>query len=182
MPTHPIDNRPVGRAPLARVRVTEARDSPNLSCVPATWPYEDFGKYLRALMQKAGIPDFAELSRITGVSQSQFSMWRRGMTQPSRRNLKRIAPALGLISPVTLYLAAGLDEQEDLELGSQPDFTVLPQQFSDLRQVYEELKAIGREDVVLSSVSVLVAGLKAELANERAHRRDQPSGRRRRAG
>lgn len=179
MTTHPTDNRPVGRAPLARVRVTTDRDTPNVSCVPATWPFEDFGRYLRALMDNAGIPDFAELSRLTGVSQSQFSMWRRGMTQPSRRNLKRIAPALGLNSPLTLYLTAGLDEQEDLELDSQPDFTVLPKPFLELLEVYEELQRVGQEDMVLSSIRVLVDGLKAQVRGVQAA---QPSGRRRRAG
>lgn len=147
-----------------------------------TWPVSDFNTYLRALMDAAGIETHAELSRLTGVSQNQFSNWRRGLAQPSRENLRKIAPAVGLRSPVTLYLAAGLEDQENLELESAPDFRVLPKQFLELREVYERMKELGREDVVLSSVSVLVAGLNAELTAELARRRDQPSGRRRRAG
>lgn len=179
MSTHPIDNRSPGRAALARVRVTTARNPPTVDCVLATWPVEDFNKYLRALMQQAEISDYAELSRLTGVSQSQFSNWRHGRTQPSRRNLKRIAPGLGLSSPLTLYLAAGLDEHEDLELDSQPDFTVLPKPFQELLEVYEQLKLAGQEDMVLSSVRVLVDGLKAQVRGVQA---GQPSGPRRRAG
>lgn len=179
MSAHPDDNRPAGHPPLARARVTKARPSPNFNCVPATWPIEEFNAYLRSLMDNAQIADYAELSRLTGVSQTQFSNWRRGLTQPGRRSLKRIAPALGLRSPVTLYLAAGLDEQEDLELESQPDFTVLPKPFQDLVEVYEQLKALGLEDMALSSIRVVVAGLKAELQERRA---DQPTRRRRKAG
>lgn len=132
-------------------------------------------------MDAAGIADFAELHRLTGVSQTQFSNWRRGISQPSRENLKRIAPALSLKSPVTLYLAAGIDEREDLELEAVPDFTVLPKPFLDLRHVYELAKSLGREDLVLSSISVLVAGLRAELNAEINQGKPQPSGRRKQA-
>lgn len=181
MSAHPIDNRPAGRPSLARVRVTRGHDSPTVDCVPATWPVEEFATYIRALMEKAGIPDFADLSRLSGVSQSQFSYWTRGKTQPSRRNLKRIASPLGLRSPVTLYIAAGLDAEEDLELDAQVDFTVLPKPFQDLRHVYERAKAMGREDLVISSISVLVSGLNAELNAEIDRGKAQPSGRRKQA-
>ena len=87
----------------------------------------------------------------------------------------------GLKSPVTLYLAAGLEEQEHLELEAVPDFTVLPKPFHDLRHVYEQAKALGREDLVLSSISVLVSGLRAELEAEINRGKPQPSGRRRQA-
>lgn len=182
MHRHPWDNRPPPRQTLARVRVTHARDSPTVDCVPATWPVEEFAEYLRTLMANAGIADFAELSRLSGVNQSQFSLWRRGKTQPSRQNLKRIYGPLGLKSPVTLYVAAGLDAEEDLELGERLDFTVLPQPFSDLHEVYERMNDLGRGPEALRSISVLVAGLKAEIAEIEAidkRRRDQPSGRRR---
>lgn len=132
-------------------------------------------------MDSAGIPDYAELSRLTGVNQTQFSLWRRGKTQPSRPNLKRIYRPLGLRSPVTLYVAAGLDAEEDLELDAGMDLTVLPKPFHDLREVYERLNDLGRGADALRSISVLVAGLKAEIAEVEAidkRRRDQPSGRR----
>lgn len=150
--------------------------------MPATWPVEDFRTYLRSLMNAAGIADYAELSELTGVNQTQFSNWNRGKSRPSRENLKRIAPVLGLRSPVTLYIASGQDAHEDLQLDDQPNFTVLPKPLRDLIDVYEQMSSLGREDVVLTSVSVLVAGLKAELIAEIDRRkRDQPSGQRRRA-
>lgn len=142
---------------------------------------EEFNSYLRALMDRAGIENYAELSRLTGVSQNQFSNWRRGLAQPSRETLRRITDALGLKSPVTLYLAAGLEEQEHLELDAAPDFTVLPKPLQDLHDVYERAKALGREDLVLSSISVLVAGLRAELDADLGRRQPQPSGRRKQA-
>jgi transcriptional regulator with XRE-family HTH domain len=182
MHRHPSDNRPPPRQTLARVRVTKARDSPTVDCMSATWPVEDFNEYLRTLMVNAGIADYAELSRLTNVNQSQFSLWRRGKTQPSRGTLKRIYGVLGLKSPVTLYVAAGLDAEEDLELGERVDFTVLPKPFHDLREVYERLNDLGRGPEALRSISVLVAGLKAEVAELESidkRRRDQPSGRRR---
>lgn len=147
--------------------------------VSKSWPVEEFNAYLRALMDAAGIENYAELSRLSGVSQNQFSNWRRGLAQPSRETLRRIVEPLGLKSPVTLYLAAGLEEQEHLELEAVPDFTVLPKPFQDLRAVYEELKRVGQEDMVLSSIRVLVDGLRAQVHGVQA---DQPSSRRRRAG
>lgn len=161
------------------MRVTGARDSPTFDCVPAIWPVEDFNRYLRTLMDNAGVRDFAELSRLTSVNQSQFSLWRRGKTQPSRANLKRIAPTLG-VPPVLLYIQAGLDAEADLDLESVPDFAALPKPFHELREVYERWTELGRGDEALRSISVLVAGLKAELgADIDRRRRDQPSGRRR---
>lgn len=179
MSTGPADNRPSPARPLNRSRVTRAEKSPTVACVSTSWPVEDFRAYLRALMDAAGIVDYAELSRLSGVSQTQLSNWRRGLSQPSRAALKRLVRPLQLKSPVTLYIAAGLDAHEDLELEAVPDFTVLPREFQDLREVYERLKAIGQEDVVLSSVRVLVAGLRAQLDVTESHR---PTGRQRRAG
>jgi transcriptional regulator with XRE-family HTH domain len=149
--------------------------------VSKSWPVDDFREYLWALMRNAGIADYAELSRLTSVSQNQFSNWRRGLAQPSRESLKKIAPTLG-VPPVLLYIQAGLDEHQDLDLTPQPDFSALPRPFHDLREVYERLNDLGRGAEALRSISVLVAGLKAEIAEAEAidkRRRDQPSGRRR---
>lgn len=131
-------------------------------------------------MTNAGIADYAELSRLSGVSQTQLSNWRRGLAQPSRQALKKIAPALN-VPPVVLYIQAGLDAEEDLALESVPDFSALPKQFHDLRDAYERMAALGRGDDALRSIALLVAGLRAELAEVEGideRRRDQPSGRR----
>jgi transcriptional regulator with XRE-family HTH domain len=153
--------------------------SPTVTCVPASWPVEDFREYVRALMDAAGIPDYAELSRLTGVSQTQFSNWRRGNSQPSRLALKKIYRALGLKSPVPLYIAAGLDTHEELELEDQPSLAVLPKPLAELLEVFEQMRALGLEDMALSSIRVVVAGLRAQLPDTR---KGQPSGQRRKAG
>lgn len=179
MSTGPTDNRPAPARPLNRARVTRAENSPTLTCVPASWPFEEFREYLRALMDAAGIPDYAELSRLTDVSQTQYSNWRRGISQPSRAALKKVYPVLGLKSPVPLYIAAGLDTHEELELDSRPDLTVLPRPMQELLEVYEQLKAVGLEEVALSSIRIVVDGLKAQVPRQRT---DRPSGQRRKAG
>lgn len=178
MTTHPDNKPPRPGPPLARPRVTSVRTTPNLACVPATWPYEQFGDYLRALMDAAGIADYAELSRLTGVNQSQFSNWRRGRSQPSTATLKRIAPALDT-PPVKLYIMAGLDEEADYDLSQEPDFSALPRPFHDLREIYERAAANGEGDRVLEAILLLVAGLKAQLKPAATTRGDRPSGRRR---
>jgi transcriptional regulator with XRE-family HTH domain len=149
----------------------------NLSRVSKSWPVEQFNDYLRALMTAQGIENYAELSRLTGVSQNQFSNWRRGLAQPSVATLNRIAPVLGE-PPFKLYVMAGLNAEEDFELDQQLDFTALPKPFHDLREVYELAAAAGRGDEVLNAMSLLVAGLNAQLVQVR---RDPPSGRRRSA-
>jgi transcriptional regulator with XRE-family HTH domain len=153
--------------------------------MPATWDPAQFGIYLRSLMDAEGITDFAELSRRTGVNQTQFSNWTRGKTRPSRENLKKVAPALGLTSAGMLYVAAGLEDAEDVGFQEPPDFTVLPKEFQDLREVYAKFDAAGRGDSVLSAIRLVVRGLKDELAEVEAierRRSSQPNVRPRRAG
>lgn len=174
MATHPDNKRPESGAPLARPRVTSIRAGHSLDCVPETWPHEQFAVYLRALMDAAGIADYAELSRLTGVNQSQFSNWRRGRSQPSASTLNRIAPVLGQ-PPVKLYVMAGLNVEEDFDLSQEPDFTALPRPFHDLREIYEQAAATGEGDRVLEAILLLVAGLKAQLTPKSG----RPTGRRR---
>lgn len=138
--------------------------------MPANWPVEEFNAYLRALMTAAGIADYAELSRVTKVNQTQFSNWRHGKTQPGRANLKRIAPHLG-VPPVLLYLQAGLDETDDLDLAEAPDVTVWPAEFRELREIYERFAAAGRGDEVLDAIATLALGLDARIGKARSVRR-----------
>ena len=127
------------------------------------------------LMTAAHISDFAELSRLSGVSQTQLSNWRRGLAQPSKESLKRIAPTLG-VQPVRLYLAAGVNDAEELDLSGQVDFTVLPAEIKDFIALYLDggLTA-DQQRYARQTVSYLTAGLRAELANSPG----KPSGRRR---
>lgn len=117
-----------------------------------SWPVAEFNGYLRQLMDAAGIGTFADLSRLSGVSQNQFSNWRRGLAQPSRENLRKIAPALGLQSPLMLFIAAG------------HDFAVLPQPFQELRELYERLSARGEGGTVLAAIRLILPALRDAAA------------------
>lgn len=173
MNTKPADNRPPPGPPLNRTRVTDGARCPSLTCMPASWPFEEFRLYLRALMENAGITDYAELSRLSGVSQTQFSNWRRGLSQPSRAALKKVAPVVR-VPPVALYFQAGLDEAEDLDMSEAPDLSVWPKEFHDLHAVYERFAAAGRGQEVLEAMGTLRLGLSARLGTDK-----RPPGRRR---
>ncbi len=124
-------------------------------------------------MTEAGIPDFAELSRLSGVSQTQFSNWRRGLSQPSRESLKRIAGHLK-VSPVKLFIGAGIDNAGELGLTGELDLRVVPGEIRALIELHEDPRLSDEQRSFLRrSVANLVAGLRAELAAVK------PSGRRR---
>jgi transcriptional regulator with XRE-family HTH domain len=129
--------------------------------VPATWPRENFLRYLDDLMRHAGIRDFAELSRRTGVNPSQLSNWKNGVAQPSRANLTRVAKVLDA-APVRLWVAAGLATADELDLTGQVDLTVLPPEFRALVDFYN---ARGRTDEqraqIRAHINVAVSGLRA---------------------
>lgn len=137
------------------------------------WPVGDFVIYLDQKMRDAGIDRDSRLAAAGGIDPSLISKWRSGRQQPSRKSLKALAPALR-VSPVMLYLAAGLDDAEDLDLTSGADSW--PAEFHELRTLYERFEAIGRADVVRRDMGRLVAGLKAELAELE---RPRPNSRRR---
>lgn len=169
-----IKDHPQAGSSLTRARVTDRLLAPNLFGVPTSWPADAFRDYLRALMDAAGIPDYAELSRLSGVSQTQFSHWRRGNARPSRESLAKIAPILG-VAAVSLWLAADLANPDELALADAPDMRVLPREIRELADLFdtpgltEEQKSYVRR-----SVSTLTAGLRAELVKPRNH----PTGRR----
>jgi transcriptional regulator with XRE-family HTH domain len=141
--------------------------------MPRAWPVAEFQDYLRALMQAAGISDFAELSRRTGVGQWQFSTWKQGKNQPSPASLRRIAPALN-VAPVKLFLAAGITDTAELSLSREPDLTVLPAELSELIGLWPKFSA-DQEAYARRMLSHLVAGLRAEMAKPQV----KPTGRRR---
>lgn len=143
--------------------------------VAPSWPVDEFRDYLRLLMTAAHIPDFAELSRLTGVSQTQLSNWRRGLAKPSRESLKRIAPSLG-VPPVKLYLAAGVTDAEELDLSGQVDLTVLPAEIRDFITLYlDDRLTDDQRRYARQTVAYITSGLRAELAKSQV----KPSGRRR---
>lgn len=144
--------------------------------MPASWPVDEFVAYLRALMGEAHIPDFAELSRLTGVSQTQFSNWRRGLSQPSRDSLNKIAPVLN-VKPVNLWLMAGLVDEAELDLAERPDLAVVPREFADLLGLWRDERLTDEQRGDLRrSVALLVSGMRSQLADPDLGR---PIGRRR---
>lgn len=125
------------------------------------WPAEDFRVYLDTKAGEAGFKNDAELAEAAGLNPSLLSRWRSGRAQPSRKSLKMLARPLRT-TPVMLYIAAGLDEAEDLDVTAEADRW--PAELHDLRTLYERFEAIGRADVVRRDIVRLVAGLRAELA------------------
>jgi len=143
--------------------------------MPKAWPVAEFQEYLRALMDAAGIVDFAELSRRSNVGQWQLSTWKQGKNQPSAASLRRLAPALN-VSPIKLFLAAGIHDAQELDLTDQPDLTVLPSEFLELVDLYHDARLSDEQRTFLRrSLANLVAGLRAEVATAPV----RPSGRRR---
>lgn len=176
----PMNSRPPPAPSLTHPGVTRARRSPTVFGVAKSWPVEEFREYLLACMKRAEIADFAELSRLTGVSQTQLSNWRYGKSQPSQGSLKKIAPALG-VAPVNLYIAAGVNDHAELELAHEPDLRVGPAEFRDLAELWDDHLTDEQRSFVRRSIATLVAGLRAELPKGRGTTKDQPSGGRRTA-
>lgn len=129
--------------------------------MPADWPADAFREYLRELMAAEGIPDYAELSRRSDVSQTQLSRWKSGASQPSPDSLRQVARVLR-VQPVALFLAAGLNVAEELEL-AEPDFTVLPGEIKDLIDLWNDrsLSEAQRSDL-LRALSLLLQGIRAD--------------------
>ena len=127
------------------------------------WPWEDFNNYLEGLMVNAGIADREELSRLTGVTSGILSKWKRGIQQPSRTNLNRLAPVLK-VRPALLQIAAGVSSVEELDLPEQPDLRVLPNEVQALIDVLANPRLPQDErDQLLAGVGLLVGGVQARL-------------------
>lgn len=126
-------------------------------------------------MTAAHISDYAELSRRSGVSETQLSNWRRGLAQPSRESLKRIAPVLA-VQPVKLYLAAAINDVEELDLTGQVDLTVLPEEIRDFIALYLDPRLTDdQRRYARQTVAYIASGLRAELVKSQV----KPPGRRR---
>jgi transcriptional regulator with XRE-family HTH domain len=124
------------------------------------WPVEQFNTYLEAAMQAAGIRDRQHLSKLTGLNNTQFSYWKRGISQPTRDSLEKLAPVLDV--PVNaLLVEAGRANVADYEVA--PDTSLIPKQFRELLAVYEQAPESERR-TLLSTLEVLTAGVRSRLA------------------
>jgi len=148
----------------AREQSTQVTQEIRVPCVPATWPVEDFNRYLAALMDRANIRTPAELSGLTGVNASQFSNWKAGKSQPSRESLARIAPVLD-VRPVHLWMAAGLVTASQLDSEQDVDLTVLPNEFRSLVDLYMAADTNG-QDFIRQQMAIFVRGLSALLSED----------------
>jgi transcriptional regulator with XRE-family HTH domain len=157
--------------PLTLAEVTEESPPSTVFCMPTSWPVEEFVAYLRALMTEAGIPDYAELSRLSGVSQTQFSNWRKGASQPSRESLSKVAKVVH-VKPVHLWLAAGVANADELDLSDLPDLEVLPREFVELIQLWrtDRLSEADRK-FIRTSLSVMMRGIRSEVFDDPGSRR-----------
>jgi transcriptional regulator with XRE-family HTH domain len=150
--------------------VTEADDGRTVLSVPVKWPHEEFTRYLLALMAEAGIGDYAELSRLSGVNQTQFSNWRKGTSRPSHDNLSKIAPHLGT-KTIALWVVAGLVSEADLDLPAPLDLTVFPREFVELLELYrDERLTEDQREFVRESVAMLTSGVRGRIENVPKHR------------
>lgn len=142
------------------------------------WPAGEFRDYFLALMTNAGIANIADLARRADIDPSLISKWLNGRQQPSRRNLKKVAGPFG-VPPVNMYLAAGLDDEEDLDISGQYDLSAIAPEYRallDLDRDEETTPAV--RAFLRECAATLVAGVRARRGEERAGR---PIGRRRTA-
>jgi transcriptional regulator with XRE-family HTH domain len=152
---------------LTPSEVTTPLRGPNVFYMPTTWPVEEFVAYLRALMSEANISDYAELSRLSGVSQTQFSNWRKGTSRPSRESLSKIAKVLD-VKPVNLWLTAGIADKDDLDLAEQPDLAVLPRELLDLINLWRTDALTDQErEFLRTSIAALISGIRNDVVHGR---------------
>lgn len=92
---------------------------------------DDFGNYLTQAMAAAGLSQ-AELSRLTGISDSIISKWRRGQAVPSVENLRILAPALGMTTR-DLVVVAGHMTPDEVGLAEPPEPPKPPARLASLQ-------------------------------------------------
>jgi transcriptional regulator with XRE-family HTH domain len=159
---------------LTSGEVTQEIPVTTMTLVGKSWPYETFMTHLRALMDRENIADFAELSRLTGVSQTQFSNYRSGVSQPSQESLDKIAPVLHT-TETALYIAAGRLKPGHLDAPSEFDMVVLPREILDLVKLYQDAPTEEARRIIRDQVAFAVRGLAIVTADDqvrpRSHRR-----------
>lgn len=117
---------------LPPTQVTRRPGGRTVFGVSKSWPHEAFNIELESIAVAAGLPERswrAELSRLSGVSQTQLSNWKAGTHRPSKGSLRSIAEAINEIAPqidvtlLALEVAAGLTTTEELQSSGTVLFT-----------------------------------------------------------
>lgn len=162
----PPDNRPPAARPFTHSGMTRRRSGSTVPFVAqsgagTTWPVDDFNRYLEDLMRAAKIATRKDLGDLAGVSSTQLSNWRRGLAQPRHASLKRIAAVLG-VSPIKLYLRAGLTTSAEFDLSGEPDLTVLPAEIRELIELWSDPRmSEEHRKTFLANVRITVGGMRA---------------------
>lgn len=119
------------------------------------WPHAVFMAWLDQLKEALDIPSDMQLATRAGMaSPSVISGWRRGRTQPSRGNLRKLAKLAG-VSPVDVFRRAGLVDDADLDDPPAMSDEVLPRQMLELIDLWRTSDADARM-VILGQVEFLV--------------------------
>lgn len=141
------------------------------------WAYEDFGEFLDARMNHQGIRNDAELSRLSGVKQTQISNWRRNLARPTPESLDKIAAVLKVPSVILYQLAGHLPENDPVER----DYDDTPPELRNLVDLYRSDRLTdGDRAFLLRSATALVSHLVADL--DRRDREAEPPVKRPRRG
>ena len=149
---------------LSSEQVTQEIPITTVTSVGKSWPHATFERHLRALMDRENIRDRAELSRLSGVSQTQLSNWRAGSSQPTMASLDKLAAVLD-VPPHTLYIAADLISPRLLGMHQDVDLRVIPREIQDLLDLYNQADSSGQE-LIRQHVAFAVRGLSALLAED----------------
>lgn len=156
---------------LHREQVTAPDAGPTVHPVAdadSSWPAETFNRYLGNLMKASGIADYAELSRLSGVNQTNLSNYKLGRAQPSIEILNRLADVLQ-VKPVLLWIQAGRVSPSDLDLSGEPRFEVAPPEVRELAAIVEKLPESDRRSL-LDAVSMLIAGYRPRARGSKSRR------------
>jgi len=129
-------------------------------------------------MDREGIADYAELSRLSGVSQTQFSNWRKGTHQPSQESLDRIAPVLRT-TQADLYIAAGLFSPGHVGAPDDYEPSVLPREIRELIELYDSMTTEANKRYFREQVAFALRGLKASAPEPEAPEQTERPDRRR---
>jgi transcriptional regulator with XRE-family HTH domain len=111
--------------------------------------------WLDQLKDSLELPSDMQLAERAGIaSPSVISGWRRGRTQPSAENLRKIAKLAGL-PPIMVFRKAGVVQGEDLDGPEVAPDEPLPHQLRELVDLYRRADKATRT-VILGQVEFLV--------------------------
>lgn len=159
-----IDARAPGGGRTAR-HVTLTREGVTRSAWAATlsrvrdWQPDQFAQFLDAAMDREGIPNDAELSRRSGVRQTQIGNWRAGKNRPSPQLLDRLAETLR-VPASNLYTLAGWSPSDIVQHFEAPP--PLPPELRDLIRIYLDADTVDEHKAwIVAQAGMIVQAVEA---------------------